>query len=97
MQVQTELSTEQALGRLQTEHFDVIISDMGRVEGPTEGYVLLQKLRAGGDTTPFIVFAGSDLESHRREAIARGAQGSTNSPSALFKLVTEAINQISTR
>ncbi|MBY0475234.1 MAG: hypothetical protein K2Q13_09275 [Nitrosomonas sp.] len=35
------LSTNEALDILKTNKFAVIISDMGRKEGPQEGYVLL--------------------------------------------------------
>ena len=35
------LSTEEALQILKQEKFAAIISDMGRKEGPKEGYVLL--------------------------------------------------------
>jgi hypothetical protein len=37
---------------LEKKRFDAIISDMGRKEGPREGYVLLEALRAQGDQTP---------------------------------------------
>ena len=47
-------STNEAIQELAQGRFAVIISDMGRREGPREGYVLLDKLRQDGDSTPFL-------------------------------------------
>ena len=46
------LSTDEAFERLSQIKFGAIISDMGRREGPREGYVLLDRLRKEGDRTP---------------------------------------------
>jgi CheY-like chemotaxis protein len=51
------LSTKEALEILSKRRFGVIISDMGRKEGPREGYVLLDALRGRGDSTPFFIYA----------------------------------------
>lgn len=85
------LSTQEALEILKYNKFAAIISDMGRKEGPNEGYVLLEKLRSIGDKTPFIIYAGSNLPEHKREAYDRGANGSTNSANELFQLVMRSI------
>ncbi|WP_295625821.1 PleD family two-component system response regulator [uncultured Nitrosomonas sp.] len=85
------LSTNEALDILKTNKFAVIISDMGRKEGPQEGYVLLDKLRSLGDTTPFVIYAGSNLPEHKRQAKKHGAIGSTNRADELFPLVMEII------
>ncbi len=84
------LSTHQALQMLADESFSAIISDMGREEGPREGYVLLDALRSKGDDTPFFIYAGSNAPQHKREAAKHGAQGSTNNPQELFELVTQS-------
>jgi CheY-like chemotaxis protein len=81
------LSTREALGVLAERRFGAIISDMGRNEGPREGYVLLEAVRASDVHTPFFIYAGSSGPAQRREAIARGAQGLTNAPRELFDLV----------
>jgi CheY-like chemotaxis protein len=83
------LSTQEALQFLTRQRFAAIISDMGRQEGPREGYALLDVLRTKGDQTPFFIYAGSNAPEHKREAIARGAQGSTNNPQELFELITQ--------
>jgi CheY-like chemotaxis protein len=85
------LSTNQALEFLKHNKVATIISDMGRQEGPREGYVLLEALRNQEDKTPFFIYAGSNLPEHKREALERGAQGSTNNAQELFSLVTKAI------
>jgi CheY-like chemotaxis protein len=81
-------STDEALEILSRQRFVAIISDMGRKEGPREGYVLLDALRRKGDRTPFFIYAGSNTPDHKQEATARGAQGSTNDPQELFALLT---------
>jgi CheY-like chemotaxis protein len=43
------LSTKQALDYLSRQPFAAVISDMGRREGPREGYVLLDTLRKNGN------------------------------------------------
>ena len=82
------LSTNEALKLLKKNKYAVIISDMGRVEGPQEGYTLLKKVRQFDKETPFIIYAGSNLLEHKVMAQERGAQGSTNRPNELIDLVT---------
>jgi CheY-like chemotaxis protein len=84
-------STEEARRILRTQRFAAIISDMGRREGPLEGYTLLEAVRATDKWTPFFIYAGSNAPQHRREAALRGAQGSTNNPQDLIETVTGAL------
>ena len=85
------LSTNEALELLSKRRFGAILSDMGRREGPKEGYVLLDALRAGGDETPFFIYAGSNSDRHKREAEKHGALGSTNNAQELFKMVRQVL------
>jgi CheY-like chemotaxis protein len=85
------LSTAEALDFLENEHFDAVISDMGRREGPREGYVLLERLRDNGLNLPYFIYSSSNAPEYRREAQARGAQGSTSSPTELLDLVATAV------
>lgn len=85
------LSTSEALDRLSQQRFAAIISDMGRKEGPREGYVLLDALRQKGDQTPFFIYAGSNAPEHKREASKHGGQGSTNNAQELFQMVTRSV------
>jgi DNA-binding NtrC family response regulator len=79
------------LDLLSKNRFGAIISDMGRKEGPREGYVLLDALRPRDDQTPFFIYAGSNSAEHKREAEAHGAQGSTNVANELFDIVRHVL------
>ncbi len=87
------LSTEEALETLNNEKFAAIISDMGRKEGPQEGYVLLDKLRDLSNKTPFVIYASSNLPEHKKMARESGALGSTNKAQELFRLVMNAVHR----
>jgi CheY-like chemotaxis protein len=91
IKIERALSTQEALQLMQDHSYDAIISDMGRREGPREGYVLLDAIRGRGDDTPYFIYAGSNLPEHDREARQRGAQGSTNDAEDLFKMVVRAV------
>lgn len=91
MEFSLALTTTEALEQCEKRRFGAIISDMGRKEGPREGYVLLDELRAQGNTTPFFVYASSDSPEHKREVLSHGGQGNTNAPNVLFQMVTEAV------
>ena len=88
IEVAIALSTDQALSLLEHNSYAVIISDMGRKEGPREGYVLLDELRRRGDNTPYVIFAGSSSLGHKIETEQHGGDGCTNSFSELFGMVT---------
>ncbi len=92
LQFKLALSTSEALEILEKERFACIISDMGRVEGPKEGYVLLDKLREAGINTPYVIYAGSNLSEHKKMAREHGALGSTNRVQELFQLVMGVVN-----
>ena len=84
-------STDEALAQLRSQHVDVVISDMGRPPDSRAGYTLLKALRTGGNRVPFVFYAGSNAPEHRAEALANGAQGSTNRASELFEYVLKAL------
>ena len=84
-------STSHALATLSERPFGAIISDMGRHEGPREGYALLDALRARGDETPIFFYAGSSRPDHKRETREHGGQGCTNDGQELFEMVTGVI------
>jgi CheY-like chemotaxis protein len=84
-------NTTDALNILARQSFGAIISDMGRREGPREGYVLLDALRDRGDDTPLFFYASSNAPEHKRETLEHGGQGCTNDGQELFEMVTKAI------
>lgn len=83
--------TDQAMARLGTRPFAAIISDMGRRGDGHAGYTLLERVRTTGITVPYFIYAGSRAPEHVREALARGAQGTTNDPEELVEMVVGAI------
>lgn len=85
------LSTDEAFERLAQNQYAAIISDMGRREGPREGYVLLDRLREQGDRTPLFFYASSNAPEHKRETREHGGQGCTNNVQELFEMVTRAV------
>lgn len=85
------LSTSEAFERLSSQKFAAIISDMGRKEGPREGYVLLDELRKEDTKTPFFIYASSKSPEHRRETAEHLGQGCTNDPQELFQMETRAV------
>jgi CheY-like chemotaxis protein len=84
-------STEDAITRTQQQRFDIIISDMGRPPDPKAGYTLLDRLRASGNQTPFIIYAGSRASEHQIEAKSHGAIGCINRADELFNMVLAAL------
>lgn len=84
-------STDEALEKLATGGFDLVISDMGRPPDPKAGYTLLDALRGSGNAIPFIIYASSNAPEHQMEARRHGALGSTNNPSELFQYLLAAL------
>ena len=85
------LTTDEAFKKLSQNKFAAIISDMGRVEGPREGYVLLDRLRREGDQTLLFFYAGSNAHEHKLETREHDGQGCTNNPQELFEMVIKAV------
>jgi hypothetical protein len=86
------LTTTEALKKLSQKRYSAVISDMGRVEGPKEGYVLLEQFRKIDKATPYFIYAGSKSPEHVKEAELRGAQGTTNNPHELIKMVIKYVS-----
>ncbi|WP_448032394.1 TIR domain-containing protein [Bradyrhizobium liaoningense] len=85
-------STDEALAKLRKTQFDAIISDMGRPPDAQAGYTLLSSLRSSGNLTPFFIYAGSNSSEHRRLALSKGAQGSTNRANILINDVLNSLD-----
>lgn len=91
IQIDLSTSTDDALEKIQRRSYDLIISDMGRPPDSRAGYTLLDRLRANGNTTPFVIYSGSRAPEHVSEARQHGAIGATNSPQELVTMVTRAL------
>ena len=87
------LTTDQASAELARNQYAAIISDMARVEGAREGYVLLDGLREGGDRTPLFFYTSTNLPEHQQETYEHNGQGCTNDPQELFEMVVKAVNK----
>jgi CheY-like chemotaxis protein len=67
-------STEEALGKLASAKYDLVISDMGRGRNYTAGLDLLQAMKSKSDRTPVIIFANPrGVSEHGPSARALGA------------------------
>lgn len=86
-------STDEALDKLTKQHFDVVISDMGRPPDTRAGYTLLDRLREAGNRVPFVIYASSNAPEHKAEARRRGALGCTNRANELFGYVVTALGR----
>lgn len=91
--VELSPSTEDALERVQRNRYDVIVSDMERLQQPQAGYDLLQKLRSAGVHTPFIVYARTGRPEHFDEAVRHGAEGWADTPAQLMQMVLAAVRR----
>jgi DNA-binding response OmpR family regulator len=69
--VDTLPSAPEALKQLNTKRYDAILSDYQMPE--MDGITFLKKLRATGNTTPFIIFTGRGREEVVIEALNNGA------------------------
>ena len=85
------LNTDEALELIENNDYVAIISDMGRKEGPQEGYKLLKEIRGSKNDVPFFIYAGSRSPEHKKMAKAKGAQGTTNRADELYKMVMDKI------
>jgi CheY-like chemotaxis protein len=91
LQIDLSTSTNDALEKVRSRNYDLIISDMSRPPDEQAGYALLRALRDAGYSTPFIIYAGSRDPKHVQEARQRGAFGVTNRPQELVEMVTRAL------
>lgn len=84
-------STDDALGLIVENDFDVIVTDMGRPESRRAGYDLLDTLRRSGDKTPVLVYSSSKKSEHVAEVLEHQGQGATNNPFEIIELVAEQL------
>jgi len=85
------MSTDEALQQLSKHELHAIVSDMKRPPDDQAGFTLLQVVRDAGYKLPFFIYAGSSTPEYVAEAHRRGAQGTTNNPDDLIKMVLGAL------
>jgi CheY-like chemotaxis protein len=86
-------STQDALKKIQSEHFDLIISDMNRPPDFRAGYHLLEELRRVGIGVPYIIYAAPSTPEKQAETKRRGGYASTDNAQDLFQFVIDAIQE----
>jgi CheY-like chemotaxis protein len=91
VEVEISTSTEEALQKLRQRDFDVLISDLGRIENgrdnPFAGLDLLQRLSSVGLPTPSLVYAGRRGLENERKLKEAGAELVTSSPIEVIAFV----------
>jgi CheY-like chemotaxis protein len=86
-------TTEEALAALQQRQFDLVISDVHRVEGgrdtPEAGYELLEKMRSLGIVLPVVFYTTGPRNAQK----SKSAFGFATTPSRLLNLVQQSLGR----
>lgn len=89
--VSISVSTEDALIKIDSYEFDLIISDLGRYENgmerPMAGLELVDSIRKKGEKMPLLIFAGRRGIENRDKLLAAGATNVTDSPTQVVEFV----------
>lgn len=94
-QVDTAGSVEEALGKMEEERYDAIVSEY-QMPGK-DGLVFLKELRIRGNDTPFVIFTGKGREEVAIEALNLGADGYFNrsgAPETVYGELAHGIRRI---
>jgi len=92
IQVDSVLSADEALARLEKEKYDILISDY-QMPGK-DGLKLLKELRQKGETIPFIMFTGKGREEVAIQALNLGANQYVNKVGEAQTVYTELAHSI---
>lgn len=90
MIVEFVTSTEEALEKLRTNRYDLILSDMLRAREADAGIKFLSQLRPNDEVTPVIFYVGTFKP---ELGVPGGAFGITNRPDELLHLVMDALER----
>lgn len=91
-EIELALSTEEAIQKLKSKTYAVIISDRGRKEGKEAGFDLLKTVRLTDKVTPYFLYTITSAPDVKSMAIRHGAQGLTNNPGELVEMVAGYIS-----
>lgn len=90
-QIRKELSTSAAMAALRSDRFDIVISDLGRVEdgraNDFAGLDLLSSMKEKQITVPTLIFAGNRGLQNESSLLAAGARMVTSSAVDVFQFV----------
>src|SRR5258706_2420001 len=91
IQLVTCKSIEEALGKVQLNQYDIIISSINLASDKQKLYILLEKLHELYIRSYFIIYTSLNNPEDNIEVIGKGAFGSTNDPLELFQLIVKAV------
>jgi CheY-like chemotaxis protein len=94
MVVDTALTTEEALGKLSSQTYDILLTDLGRGEDIEAGNKLLRELSGRGYDIPAVVYANSGLI---ERGVDRRAFAATNRPDELIHYVIDLMGRAAYR
>ena len=90
VEVETVTAVGDALGHLRMGHFDLLISDIARPEGQSNGLATLQTLHDHHPTLPALFYVGNF---NVQDGVPLGAFGITNRPDELLHLVLDIVER----
>ncbi|KAG1226177.1 hypothetical protein G6F57_017095 [Rhizopus arrhizus] len=86
--VDTALSTDEAVAKIKTVNYDIVISDMGRPEGDQAGLDLTRQLKELSVQAPIYIFCGGwAAKNLRKQALDAGVSGITSSGTTLLSML----------
>jgi CheY-like chemotaxis protein len=91
-EIELALSTKEAIQKIKTKTYAVIISDRGRKEGKEAGFDLLKIIREEDKVIPYFFYTATSAPEVKELALKQGAQGLTNKPAELVEMVTGYIS-----
>jgi CheY-like chemotaxis protein len=91
-------TTKQAIEMLKYTQYDLVISDMGRIEDgankPNAGVILTREIRLQDKKVPVVIFSTrAAIERYDAEASAAGANYVTNSTVDLYRIISSELKQ----
>jgi len=90
VQIETALTTEEAMGKIRKCHYDLVVSDMARDGQSDAGLELLNRLRESRNQTPVIYYVGF-VESSRGTPV--GSFGIADRPEPLLHFVLDVLER----
>ncbi|QLQ33402.1 MAG: response regulator [Candidatus Thiothrix singaporensis] len=90
IEVEAVSLSSEALARLKEAHFDLLISDIARPEGQSNGVVTLQTLHEHYPDLPAIFYIGNF---NAEDGVPVGAFGITNRPDELMHLLLDVLER----
>jgi CheY-like chemotaxis protein len=96
--VDVATETSQAMEMFENTKFDLIISDMGRVERganiPNAGVILAREIKRRDSSVPFVIFSTkAAIQRYGQEAHEAGAKYVTNSTIDLYQIISLELGQ----